>query len=33
VLRAPILGPVEIRDENTLFLREAVFTRLPIPAK
>jgi len=33
VLRAPVLGPVEIRDENSLFLRDAVFTRLPAPAK
>ena len=33
VLRAPVLGPVEIRDENSLVVREAVFTRLPTAAK
>lgn len=33
VVRAPVLGPVEIRDENSLFLRGALFTRLPAPAK
>jgi hypothetical protein len=33
VLRAPPLDPIELRDDNTLFLRDAVFTRLPTAAK
>ena len=33
VLRASALDPIEIRDDNTLFLRGVVFTRLPTPPK
>ncbi len=33
VLRAPVLGPVEIRDENSLLVRGLIFTRLPVVAK
>jgi hypothetical protein len=33
VLRAGELGAIEMRDENSLVVRDIVFTRLPAPAK